>query len=202
MDALGSRVTQALARCLMLPDDTFSRHFDQAFWQMRLSRYQPSGPAAGDDADGAHQGIGPHTDPGCVTMILYDGSSGLELRDVHGEWRRVQAPPEGCLMVNLGEAMQAWTRGFFVATPHRVVNVASGTARHSVPYFYDPSLEAHIEPVELPDEVWLNADPERDEARARHGDTFVNSGELGTGGGTYGVHMWELYKRAYPLMKM
>ena len=52
-------------------------------------------------------------------------------------------PEEGLLIVNLGKNMDFWTGGRFKATLHRVVN-KSGTVRHSVPFFYEPNMDAII----------------------------------------------------------
>lgn len=55
-------------------------------------------------------------------------------------------PEEGLLIVNLGKNMDFWTGGRFKATLHRVVNKTQ-TARYSVPFFYEPNLDAVIEPL-------------------------------------------------------
>ena len=42
--------------------------------------------------------------------------------------------------------MDFWTGGRFKATLHRVVNKTQKT-RYSVPYFYEPNMEAIIRPI-------------------------------------------------------
>jgi len=51
--------------------------------------------------------------------------------------------------VNLGEVVEALTGGLFIATPHRVVQVAEAEARGamhrlSAPYFYNPRLDVDV----------------------------------------------------------
>ncbi|CAE8613597.1 unnamed protein product, partial [Polarella glacialis] len=77
-----------------------------------------------------------HTDWGCVTVLLPDPNvGGLEVCGKDGTWKLIQPPPDG-LVVNLGELLKWWTRGAWVATPHRVL-ARSGccSQRLSVPYF-------------------------------------------------------------------
>lgn len=53
-------------------------------------------------------------------------------------------------MVNLGELLEVATNGYLVATNHRVVSPPAATERFSVPFFYNPSLDAKIAPVPFP----------------------------------------------------
>lgn len=48
---------------------------------------------------------------------------------------------EGVLVCNLGEQAEILRRGYFRATPHRVLQNTTGTtARISVPFFYNQRL--------------------------------------------------------------
>jgi hypothetical protein len=49
---------------------------------------------------------------------------------------------------NIGDMLEAWSGGLFVATPHRVVN--SGDERFSIPYFAATDFNATVSPVESP----------------------------------------------------
>ena len=58
----------------------------------------------------------------------------------------VPNPEEGLLIVNLGKNMDFWTGGRFKATLHRVIN-KTAAPRHSVPFFYEPNMDAIINPI-------------------------------------------------------
>ncbi len=63
-------------------------------------------------------GIGSHTDYECLTL-LYSTVPGLEVLNSAGSW--IDAPPlPGALVINIGDMMEIWTNGEFVATSHRV----------------------------------------------------------------------------------
>ena len=50
-------------------------------------------------------------------------------------------------MVNLGDYLQAWTKGLYRATRHRVRR-SINTDRYSVPFFFNPKGDCLIEPIE------------------------------------------------------
>jgi isopenicillin N synthase-like dioxygenase len=58
------------------------------------------------------------------------------------------------LICNLGEQAETWSRGYFLATPHRVImksstkSSSSSRARTSVPLFYNPILSATMGPLD------------------------------------------------------
>lgn len=58
------------------------------------------------------------------------------------------------LICNLGEQAETWSRGYFLATPHRVITKPStkpsspSKARTSVPLFYNPVLSATMGPLD------------------------------------------------------
>ena len=53
----------------------------------------------------------------------------------------------GTFVVNLGDCLQAWTKGLYRATRHRVRH-STKTDRYSIPLFFEPSQECIIEPIE------------------------------------------------------
>ena len=62
----------------------------------------------------------------------------------NGEW--IDAPPlEDAFVVNIGDMMEIWTNGAFVATSHRVRRVAE--ERYSFPLFFSADYHARIEPL-------------------------------------------------------
>lgn len=56
-------------------------------------------------------------------------------------------PTENTLVVNFGRLLERWTDGRIKATPHRVIG--SGRERYSVPFFYEPRIDAVIAPLRL-----------------------------------------------------
>jgi isopenicillin N synthase-like dioxygenase len=103
------------------------------------------------------QGVGAHTDTNFLTLVLQDESTVGSLQAFsEGEW--IDVPfnhGPNVLICNLGEQAETWSRGYFLATPHRVIirNTAKShqkSSRISVPLFYNPILSASMEP--LPEE--------------------------------------------------
>ena len=59
-------------------------------------------------------GFGSHTDYECVTL-LRSTAPGLEVLNSAGQW--IDAPPlPGALIINIGDMMEIWSNGEFVAT--------------------------------------------------------------------------------------
>jgi isopenicillin N synthase-like dioxygenase len=125
-------------------------------------------PVPDDAKDDEVYGVGEHTDYGFLT-ILYQSQAGLQVK-IEGEW--VDVPPvPGTFVVNLGDALEHYTRGRLVATPHRVLytgRLEEQTDRISFPYFFDPNWNAYMSPRPLVDgeilgkrqkERWDKADP-------------------------------------------
>ena len=60
-----------------------------------------------------------------------------------GEW--VDAPPvPGAFVVNIGELLEFATDGYLKATKHRVISPPAGQTRISVPFFFNPALDARM----------------------------------------------------------
>jgi len=94
-------------------------------------------------------------------LVLQDSVGGLQVFS-KDSWIDVPADGPAVLVCNLGEQAQILSSGYFLATPHRVVRrlVHSSTAslennqsRISIPIFFNPNLEAKIQPLKLPENV-------------------------------------------------
>jgi isopenicillin N synthase-like dioxygenase len=108
--------------------------------QLRLVHY-PHEPEAIDLL-----GIGAHTDYECFTLLL-STAPGLEVMNQAGEW--IDAPPvPGALIVNIGDMMEFWSGGAFVATSHRVRNVVE--ERYSFPLFFAVDYDVRLRPLAGP----------------------------------------------------
>jgi len=140
---------------------------------MKLIRYQ-----AQDMEKDTGQGVGWHHDTGMLSFILQDNVGGLQI-DVNGQISDVK-PVEGAFVMNLGEMLQAATNGYLRATQHRVVSPPVGKERYSIAYFYNPNLEANIDPVPLPREMasqtngFQNLDPD-DPVFSNYGENSLKS---------------------------
>ena len=89
---------------------------------------------------------GAHVDSGLVTLLAQDGVEGLQAQQHGGEW--IDVPPaDGTLAVNFGRLLEQWTGGRVRATLHRVVS--PGRQRFSIPFFYEPAVDAEIAPLPL-----------------------------------------------------
>ena len=109
------------------------------------------------------QGVGEHRDTGLVTFVFQDDADGLQVQLDEG-WVDIPEVPDA-FVVNLGEMMQLLTSGYFAATVHRVVSPPPGRERVALAYFFNPKLEATLQPFELPPALaadapgWESADP-------------------------------------------
>jgi isopenicillin N synthase-like dioxygenase len=121
-------------------DDAFAGH---PHINLKLIRYPGCAPQ-GDD-----QGVGVHKDYGFLTLLLTDGVGGLQVEDPDGGFQDVPYVP-GAFVVNLGELPEVATDGYLKATDHRVVSPPGARERFSVPFCYNPGLDARIAPLPFP----------------------------------------------------
>ncbi|MEV6209903.1 2-oxoglutarate and iron-dependent oxygenase domain-containing protein [Kitasatospora sp. NPDC051914] len=147
IDRLGG-VGQRLLHELLTAIGAESDYYDYAFeghphLRLKLVRYPGTAP------DGAAQGVGSHKDYGFITLLLQDTVGGLQVERPDGSFLEVPPLP-GAFVVNLGELLEVATDGYLKATSHRVVSPPGARERFSVPFFYNPRLDAHIEPLEFP----------------------------------------------------
>jgi len=86
-----------------------------------------------------------HTDPGAITLLLQDDCGGLQARSRSHGW--IDVPPRaGSIVVNIGDILQVWTNDRCTAGVHRVVPITSPKGRFSIPFFYQPRVDAVVEP--------------------------------------------------------
>lgn len=133
--ALGRHLMGLLALSVELEYDFFADGLGEPQCGVRLLRYPPQPEDKGDNMLGA----GAHTDWGSLTVLLQDGSPGLEVRNADGEWI-LATPVPGTFVINIGQMMERFTGGIYRANLHRVRNGVPNKARYSVASFFE--LEA------------------------------------------------------------
>ncbi|MBO0677366.1 isopenicillin N synthase family oxygenase [Mycolicibacterium sp. S2-37] len=134
---VGNLLLRAFAVALGEDPEAFSRYATKTPSQLRLVHY-PYNPDAED-----HLGIGAHTDYECFTL-LKPTAPGLEVLNGAGEW--IDVPPvPGTFVVNVGDILELWTNGTFVATSHRVRKVKE--ERYSFPLFFNVDYDTEVRPL-------------------------------------------------------
>lgn len=132
-DKAGDTILRAIALHLGLTEDFFAATVEDGNSVMRLLHYPPLDSA---EAEGAIRAAA-HGDINTITLLLGAEEAGLELLTQQGEWLAVD-PPEGALVVNIGDMLDRLTNGKLRSTTHRVVNPtgeAAHRARYSMPFF-------------------------------------------------------------------
>jgi isopenicillin N synthase-like dioxygenase len=136
MSRIGMVIIKAIAIIMERDVDSLAQFFEPPFALLRFIRYPPT--------EGSKLGVGQHSDYGFLTMIAQDETvNGLQALSRNGDWVPVDPIPN-TFAVNIGDMLEAWSNGVLRATPHRVINNASSDHRISIPFFFEPSLEACI----------------------------------------------------------
>jgi len=132
MDDVGARILSSIARHLDLPANWFDPAIEDGNSVLRLLHYPP----IEGDPEGAIR-AGAHEDINLITLLLGAEEAGLEILAKDGSWIAVD-PPEGALVVNVGDMLQRLTNHVLPSTTHRVRNPAGARAHHhrySMPFF-------------------------------------------------------------------
>lgn len=141
LDDAGDRLLSAIARYLKLAPDWFDHAVKDGNSVLRLLHYPPVDENAPEVRAGAHEDIN------LITLLLGAEEAGLELLDRDGSWLAIK-PPEGAMVVNVGDMLQRLTNHVLPSTTHRVVNPPPerrGHARYSMPFFLHPAPDFVIE---------------------------------------------------------
>jgi isopenicillin N synthase-like dioxygenase len=134
---LGRVLLRGFARALGEPAGLFMPYLERPPSQLRLIHY----PYDASPVD--RPGFGAHTDYEFFTM-LRSTAPGLEVMNEQGVW--VDAPPlPNAYAVNIGDMLELWTNGEFVATSHRVRKVSA--ERYSFPLFFAVDYHTRVAPM-------------------------------------------------------
>ena len=150
LTGVARKLLRAWAAALGAPETYVDEHFGEPSTLLKIVRYP------GSSSPEPAQGVGAHKDSGVLTLLWVEpGKGGLQVeRD--GTW--VDAPPvPGAFVVNIGEMLEYATGGYLIATNHRVVSPRHPDDRISVPFFFNPALDARLPLIELPAELAAEA---------------------------------------------
>jgi isopenicillin N synthase-like dioxygenase len=144
LDHLGKHVLHAIATYLKLDKDFFSPAVREGNSVLRLLHYPPV------TNPGESVRAGAHGDINVITLLMGAEEPGLQLQDRDGTWLPI-TPPEGCIVINIGDMLSRLTNNVLPSTIHRVVNPADsrkGFARYSTPFFlhFEPPYEIRTLP--------------------------------------------------------
>jgi len=131
-DRIGSLILSRIALHLGLAEHWFDPAIEDGNSVLRLLHYPP----IETDESGAIR-AGAHEDINLITLLLGAEEAGLELLTKDGRWIGV-SPPEGALVINIGDMLQRLTNHVLPSTSHRVRNPEGQRAhfsRYSMPFF-------------------------------------------------------------------
>ena len=100
VEGLGLKVLQLLAQGLHLPKDFFTKQcVEKETMMLRVNRYPPC-----PDPQKI-LGLGSHTDPHTLTILLQDQVGGLQVLKDYGTWVGVRPIPNS-FVVNIGDTLE------------------------------------------------------------------------------------------------
>jgi len=143
LDAAGRRVLRAIALWLGLEQDWFESRVAEGNSVLRLLHYPP----VPDGAEGVRAAA--HEDINVITLLLGAEEAGLQLLTREGEWIDVK-PPQGALVINVGDMLQRLTNHVLPSTTHRVINPVEARRdkpRYSMPYFLHFQPDVDLTPL-------------------------------------------------------
>lgn len=172
LSGISRRLLRAWAEALGASPSYFDQHFGEPQTLLKIVRY----PGKADPTPA--QGVGAHKDSGVLTLLWVEpGKGGLQVeRD--GEWVDAPSVP-GAFVVNIGEMLEYATDGYLTATNHRVVSPTYPDDRISIPFFFNPALDARFPRIDLPAALAAEArgvtDDPSNPIHALHGENALKS---------------------------
>ena len=131
-DATGATILSSIAVYLGLDEHWFDQPIEDGNSVMRLLHYPPL-----ENVEGEAIRAGAHGDINLITLLLGAEEAGLELLTKEGNWIPAN-PPEGAMVINVGDMLERLTNHVLPSTIHRVRNPDPQRARfsrYSMPFF-------------------------------------------------------------------
>jgi Isopenicillin N synthase and related dioxygenases len=138
MLGLGRALMRGVERDLELPQGFFQPHFTDPMATLRLSYYPVGSRVMTPPSDQ------PQFDYGGLTLVLTDGSGGVQIRSRTGQWRDVPEIP-GALLVLVGDGLMRWTNDQYRSVPHRLLPPTR--PRTLAAFYLDPNPDSIIAPL-------------------------------------------------------
>lgn len=153
------KVLSGFAKAIDLPPRYFCDSHHGQHDRLRIIHYPPTSvPSTTTRGEGSIR-AGSHSDYGSCTLLFQKDVGGLQVQSdsTTGSSTWIDIPPQqGCIVVNVGDAMEFWSGGLFRSTQHRVVlprSESESGSRFSVAYFCQPDEDAKLVPLEIDDKV-------------------------------------------------
>ena len=141
IETLSREIMRAISRDLL--DESHENYFEERFTMEPTTLFRIFNYPGNNNEWGVRE----HTDYGFLTILLQDGTDGLEVKHRETQaWMKAPSIPNA-LLINIGDMLEYWTHGLYKAGPHRVKNL-SKKDRISCPYFYDPGYFAPMTPID------------------------------------------------------
>ena len=166
-NAISRVIIRAVSKILGFGDNDLDKYFAQSAHEVslaRLFRYFGTSSEAyksvcPDGQDSACTGSSPHTDWGCLTLVMEspggaeDTSQGLlqlwnESRYQQVRFERESTTGSGTFLVNFGDYLSLLSNGTFASPLHRVALPSGASPRLSAVFFFYPDFNAAIPPLD------------------------------------------------------
>jgi isopenicillin N synthase-like dioxygenase len=137
---LEDELPASIASKLSMPLSAMIEHSNQTM--LRILHYPP---LSGSEPAGAVRAAA-HEDINLITLLVGATSSGLQVKDNHGNWHEVPCAKES-IVINIGDMLALATDNYYRSTTHRVINPeANHEARLSMPLFLHPDTKVRLSP--------------------------------------------------------
>ncbi|KAE8230342.1 hypothetical protein CF326_g4661 [Tilletia indica] len=153
-------VLEGFAKAIGIQKGFFTPHHTGGLDRLRLIHYPPA-PATLKQTEEGDIRASQHSDYGSCTLLFQKAVGGLQVKlrptsaspneTQNSVW--IDVPPRpGCLVVNVGDAVEFWTAGRLRSTVHRVrmpQSESEAQSRYSIAFFCQPDDRTTLDPALL-----------------------------------------------------